>query len=114
MTMNAGELDRRVKIEKKSGSRLPSGQPGTTWLKHKDAWANIKTPSGMSTLREQAGDGLTQSISGYSIRVRFDESITNGMRVNYKDKNYYNIIGVKHDFSRRVYTDLICELGGRG
>lgn len=114
--MGAGELNRLLQFEKRSETVDELNQPvlGDWVAAFPPIWGNIKSPTGMGSIRGsgEAG-GLPRDLNLYSIRIRYrnNGTITNGMRIVHLGTRF-DIKQVKHDFDRREWTDLICEVGG--
>lgn len=115
MSMGAGQLNRLFTVEKRTETvdELNQPVPGD-WTYHMQVWGNIKGPSGMSSIRgSEAAQGIPRDVSIYSVRIRYraDGSITSGMRLIHMGMRL-DIKKLQHDFERREWTDLICEVGG--
>ncbi|PVX86476.1 phage head closure protein [Paraburkholderia unamae] len=104
--MQAGKLNRRVTILRKSGARSPSGQPlPDSWTELGKAWASIAFASGLQTIK---GDGEV-SLARASIRLRYRADVLAGMRVQH-GLITYQIHAVLPDERGREYVDLVCEV----
>lgn len=108
--INAGRLNRLLRVEKKTGATLPSGQPANTWELHKEKYGHIKSKSGSATTRENGG--VPNEAVPVSIRVRYDRSITVDMRVVDPEGTIFSIGTISHDHVDREWTDLVCTVGG--
>lgn len=108
--VRAGALNRRVTIQKRVQGQDDWGQPIDTWQDVATVWANIAGQTGLGTITRMQ-DNVTASVDRYSIRIRFREDVTFGMRV-LGDGRIFDIRQVRMDFAGRDYTDLVCELGG--
>lgn len=109
-TISAGRLNRLLRIEKKSGSKHPSGQPVDAWELHKEKYGNIKSKSGSAATRENGG--VPNEAVPVSIRVRYDRTITTDMRVVDPEGTIFSIGTISHDHADREWTDLVCTVGG--
>lgn len=109
MSLAAGELNRRIIIERPSGAVDAANQPTGAYVRVATRWARPLGKTGMATIRD-AQPGIQVAPGMYSWRIRFDESFDTGMRVNYKGR-YFDIKEIRHDFAGREYTDLVCEYG---
>jgi head-tail adaptor len=102
----------RVIIQQLSGDSLPGGQPSDNWIEFKELWANIGGQTGLRAITTAEGD-VPVSIAQYSIRIRQLLTVTADMRVVEKSSGtIYEIILVQHDKAKRLWTDLVCRLGG--
>lgn len=112
MTLSAGTLNRRVRIERKKGGFDSSGQPLDDWDLYVEAWASVRGATGMASIRQSTPqDGVAASMNSYSFRVRFREDLDSGMRVVYAGKPF-DIKQIRLDFEGREWTDIVCEVGG--
>lgn len=103
--MDAGLLNREVKIKRPEGGSDEAGQPLLGWIDVAKVWANIKFQSGSESIR---ADAVT-SVARASIRIRYREDIDASMRV-YRGTAVYSIKAVLPDEARREYVDLVCEV----
>ncbi len=114
MSETAGEYNRAVRIEKRSGEKDTSGQLLDDWVvQHARLWAKVKGESGMATIR-RAGENSGIMTTGVrkSVRIRYRTDIDAGMRVVLiKTGVIFDILHVQHDDAGREYTDLVCEAG---
>ncbi|WP_368655394.1 phage head closure protein [Castellaniella ginsengisoli] len=110
--MQAGNLNRKITIQKRVQGQSPSGQPIDEWQDVTKVWAWVKTQSGMAVAR-QTGEsgGVAMSLNSYSFRVRFRPDITDDMRIVYGGL-YFDIQQVRHDLAGHIWTDLVTEQGG--
>lgn len=112
MSIAAGNLNRRIRIEYKVAGVGPAGQPLVTWLPLIDLWCNIKGQTGMGALSQSLPqDGVGMAMSSYSFRIRYNPSVIDtAMRVSL-DGVKFDILQVRHDYERHDWTDLICHTG---
>jgi len=113
--MRAGQLNRRVHIQRRVPGRDAFGQPVQAWEPVGDLWAGITGESGLGAIRAAAQENVPVSIARYSFLVRFAEAkaleIDQGMRVVH-DGMIFDIKGVTRDLRQRDRAYLICEQGG--
>lgn len=102
--MDAGKLNRRVKIQQLAAGQDALGQPVQTWSDLATVWANIKFNSGSETIKATAESSTAKA----SIRVRYRADITAGMRVLH-GTTVFNIVAVLPDEQSRQHVDLACE-----
>lgn len=109
--MKAGQLNRRIKIQKKAKGVDDFGQPVDTWEDYATVWAWLKAPTGMGTINSEfatkAGD---VSKTQYSIRIRYRTDITAKMRV-VLGSVIFDIRSVIPDEAGHEYTDLVVVSG---
>lgn len=104
--MQAGKLNRRVAILRKSGARSPSGQPlPDSWAELGKVWADIAYASGLQTIKGDAEVSLARA----SIRIRYRADVAAGMRVQHGSITYL-IHAVLPDERGREYVDLVAEV----
>lgn len=112
MSLSAGSLNRRIRLERRSGAVDPIGQQVDAWVTHIEIWANVRGATGMASLRQSSPiEGVATSINSYSFRVRFREDLDPGMRVVYGGR-VFDIKQIRLDFEGREWTDIVCEVGG--
>lgn len=104
--MEAGKLNRRVKILRNSGGRSGRGQPlPDSWDEIGKAWASIAYASGLQTIKGDADVSLARA----SIRIRYRTDVTAGMRIQHGSITY-QIHAVLPDERGREYVDLVTEV----
>ncbi|NLZ12374.1 MAG: phage head closure protein [Alcaligenaceae bacterium] len=104
--MRAGQLNRRVTIERKTDAKDAFNQPlPDAWETLATVWASILHKSGAEAIKADAGASIVQA----SIRIRYRADITAGMRVKH-GAVVYAINAVLPDEVRREYVDLVCEV----
>lgn len=106
--MRAGPLNRKITIQRQDDTKDEYGEkiPGA-WLDvAKDVPANIAHKSGLETVKS----GVNLSIVQASIRIRYRDGITAGMRVVHGN-TVYDIRAVLSDASGREFVDLVCQSG---
>lgn len=108
--LDAGQLNRRITIERRTAGQDAAGQPLTTWETVAQVWANFRAPSGAASAERLAAD-REASLTTYSVRIRYRTDITAGMRVT-EAGAVYDINQVIPDAAGRVHTDLVCTVGG--
>lgn len=122
MSMAAGQLNRRFAVEKRDQTVDELNQPVLgAWVPQTTPqgaplilWGSIKGPSGMASIRgSEAQQGVPRDLTVYSVRIRYraDDSITVGMRLVHLGMEL-DIKKLQHDFDRREWTDIVCEVGG--
>lgn len=109
--MNVGKRNRRIVIERPSGAVDGANQPTGAFVRVCSRWAAPLGKTGMATIRG-AESGVPVTPNMYSWDVMFEPDLYDtSMRVNYKGR-YFDIKDIRHDFSKREWTHLVCELGG--
>lgn len=103
--MQAGKLNRRVTILRKSGTRSPSGQPlPDSWVELVKVWAGIAYASGLQTVK----GGADVSLARASIRIRYRTDVAAGMRVKHGSITY-QVHAVLPDERGHEFVDLVAE-----
>lgn len=106
MTLSAGQLNRRIRIDRPTSKKDAFGQPLDEWRSLGMFWANVRFLSGAEAIKADA----SVSVAKASIRIRYTKSIHAGMRV-VLDETIFNIQAVLPDEQERVHVDLVCETG---
>lgn len=76
--MQAGRLDTRITIQRKTGGTDAWGAPlPEAWEDYATIWANVRHLSGTESIKA----GADVSVVRASIRIRWRQDITAGMRV---------------------------------
>jgi len=102
--MRAGDLNRRVRIEAREGSRdSRTGQPSDVWREMVTVWANVRMIKGKESLLAAA----EVSKASASIRIRYRTDVKAGMRA-VVDGVTFRVEAVLPNVSTRDYTDLVC------
>ena len=113
--MRAGDLNRRVRIERRDQTQDELGQPVDTWVEVATVWCNVRMLTGKETLVSDADVGSATA----SIRIRFRTDIDGGMRAvllkfvdgQPADDAIFNIQKALPDYASRERTDLACIEG---
>ncbi len=111
--MRAGSLNRRVRIDQRSGSGTLSDP--LTWVPLATVWGNVLLLTGKETL---SSDSDVASATA-SMRIRYRTDIANGMRaalLKYVDgapvdEAVFDILKPLPNYGSREYTDLACTTG---
>lgn len=102
--MQAGKLNRKVKIQAQVDTVDTIGQPINDWVDVATVWADIRYLSGLEAIKADADT----SVAKVSIRVRYRADIVPAMRI-VGGNTVYQIQAVLPDQSKR-YVDLACEV----
>ena len=105
--MRAGQLRNQIQIQRKVTAGGSLGHSSTTWenVFANKLWANIRYGSGSEAIRS----GQEASLASVSIRIRWREGITAGMRVVHNGANF-DIQAVMPDAVGRKHVDLVCKV----
>lgn len=99
--MQAGQLRDRITIQRKTAGTDAWGAPlPEAWADYASVWSNIRFLSGTESIKA----GADTSIVKASIRIRWREDITAGMRVVHGGQAF-DIEAVLYG-QRREYVDL--------
>lgn len=109
MSLAAGTLNRRIKIQRRVTGQDEAGQPLLAWEDVATLWADVKSQTGMGTIRNSGG--AVEAVKKYSIRIRFRADLDEGMRVLLGGIPF-DIDEIRMDYAGRVWTDLVCTQGG--
>lgn len=110
MSIPAGSLDKRVRIEEPTVSKDTSGGMVKDWALHMPMWARIRHISGNKARITRAAGG---EVAGNTteITVRYRPTITARMRVVH-GSTVYKILRADNVDERGEYLLLTCEAGG--
>ena len=100
----AGKLNTRLNIERRTSSQDELGQPVETWSLVAAVWGSVRHLSGVAAIKSGA-DGSTVKAS---FRIRYMAGIDSGMRVTV-DGKHYNIVAILPNKAER-YIDLVAEV----
>lgn len=104
MTLRAGELRDKVVIQQKTSGTDAWGAPlPEAWADYASLWANIRFLSGTESIKA----GADVSVVRASIRIRWREDVTAGMRV-VAGAQTFDVEAVLYG-QRREYVDLACK-----
>lgn len=96
-------LTHRVTIQSLTEGQDEIGQPITTWADVATVWADVRHPSGLSTIKADADVSIVKA----SVRIRHRADITSGMRLTHGGQAY-DILAILPD-GRRMFLDLVCQ-----
>jgi len=102
--MRAGQLRTRITIERPSPEQDGAGQPIESWKPVVTVWADLRTVSGLETIRAGAETAIVKA----SARIRWRPGLDSSMRV-LAGGSVFQITAVLPDLSRRQYIDLVLE-----
>lgn len=113
--MTARARNRRILVQRRSGSVDDAGQPLDEWMDVGPLWAGIANETGLGAIRSSLQGNVSASIARYSFLVNFEASralgIDEGMRIIH-DGDVFEVKGITRDFKDRRSAFLICEQGG--
>jgi len=106
VSLAAGSLDRRIRIERKArpGGRGKAGQE--TWEPVATVWAQVT--DALPSRGERLSEGMTMAARPARIRMRFRADITSDMRVVYGDR-IMQITAGPAELGRREGLELMAE-----
>ncbi|MBA0448767.1 head-tail adaptor protein [Stenotrophomonas maltophilia] len=110
--MNAGHLNRRVRVERQDGRLDAWGQPLDAWLPVAELWAAITADATDGVQRLTLESRLPVTIRRQRFHVRLAAARQVGIQVGMRivhDGRVFDITGVAPDFSRRQTTVLFTE-----
>ena len=103
--MQAGRLDTRVTLQRRTTGQDDWGQPTEGWEDVAQVWANVRHLNGVESIKA----GADVSVVRASIRIRWREGVDAGQRVLIGSA-IYQIQAVMPDLGGRVFVDLVCEV----
>lgn len=106
VSLNSGDLNRRIRIEQRAVQRDTVGQLASPWDPVVTCWARIDQLSGRELVMAQAIHAETT----HRIRIRYRPGITAAMRAVYGDRQF-NVLGVTDPETAHVALDLFCSEG---
>lgn len=115
--MRAGQLRSQVVIEQRGTVRDDWGQTVEAWVPFATVRADIRFPSGMGLITtERVEGGREVSVVQCSVRVRWRNGITAGMRARVQvagSPMLFDIKQVVPDLAYRKHIDLVCATGAK-
>ena len=103
--MNAGRLNTRITIEKRTAAVDAWGSPlPDAWAEVACVWSDFRHQSGSEAIRADAETSTVRA----SVRIRWRTDIDAGMRI-VAGGAIYHIQAVLPDLKGRVFVDLVCE-----
>jgi len=106
--MNAGDMDQKIKIQKKTITRADTGEAIETWSDFASVWARVKDFRGREFFAAQAEQSeITTSFLIYHI-----DGLTYDMRVSYNG-DYYDIEQIIR-MTRREGIEIMASRRGAG
>lgn len=101
--MEAGKLNSRITLRRRTTGRDAAGQPLNTWLTVAPVWANIKYLTGTAAIKADRAGG----VAGVSIRIRWRADVSTGMHAAF-GATVYEIKAVLPQ--GKEWLDLVCEV----
>lgn len=108
--MNAGTLDRRIRIDNKSVTvDADYGTETVTWATFATVWANVQDV--LPSKAESQGQGIRIAERPTRIRIRYMAGITSAMRIVLIDRadRVLQIVSGPAELGRREGIELIAE-----
>lgn len=103
--MQAGRLNRRCVLQTPGTAQDELGQPIPGWTDVASVWADIRMKSGLESIKAGAPVSVVQA----SVRIRYRDGVTAGMRLVH-NLVAYEIKAKLPDVSGREFLDLVCEV----
>jgi SPP1 family predicted phage head-tail adaptor len=105
MKRGAGQLRRRVSLQRPTTAQDSYGEPVTTWVTAATVWASAEPLDGRELFAAQAVHAkLTRRFV-----VRYREDVDNTWRVLYGGRAYHLVQDPIDVGDRRAYLELLCE-----
>lgn len=105
--IDAGRLNRRVKLQQRVATVDAEGQQSTQWVDVVNTWASIEPASGREVLMGQA----IQAEVTHTVTIRYRQGVTAAMRLVYQAELPYNIQSVIDVDTRHIAMVLLCSQG---
>lgn len=105
--MQAGRLDQRVTIERKTATRAANGEEVVAWSALDTVSAEVKQLRG----KEFFAAAQMQGAVDHQVRLRYRSDITRDMRLNWHGQ-LLDIVGIA-ELGRREGLEIMCIAGVR-
>lgn len=106
--INAGELDKKITIQKMSRTQNSYGEQIETWIDIKSAWANVKqTDSKTDNKEEFYGDQRVTKVI-YEFEIRFMPGLKTRFRIRYKNMTF-DILSINNVEEKNVKLKIVGE-----
>lgn len=103
----AGQLDRRITIERRTSVQDPVYGTGTlTWETLATVWAQVRDI--LPSRAEEVADNVSMSRRPARIRIRYRDDITSDMRIDYGGRKL-RIVSGPAELGRREGIEMIAE-----
>lgn len=102
--MQAGRLNTRVTLQRRTAGQDAAGQPIDGWADVATTWADFRVLQGLEAIRADA----TTATSRASCRLRWRDDLAPDMRVLVGSQPWA-IVSVQPDVGRRRFVDLVLE-----
>ena len=104
----AGQLNRRITIQKPADSQDSLGQPVVQWQDYARVWARLRPVSPSTT--EAVRSGQDSSLRRINIRIRYRADIDPSMRVVDPNGSAYGILAGSPAEDSREFVDLLVSV----
>jgi len=106
MAMQAGQLRKRITIQRRALAQDTFGGQSSTWTDWQTVWAQISPASGSEVMAAQA---VHERIS-HTVSMRYIDGVTAAMRIVYKDR-FFNIVLVRNVDERSRQLEILAVEG---
>ncbi|MCA3254934.1 MAG: head-tail adaptor protein [Alphaproteobacteria bacterium] len=113
MRLNAGDLDQRVRFERKvAGKDSTYGTPVDGWVPVRSVWAQVQDV--LPSRSEKVADGIAIAARPVRIRFAYRRGINSTMRVIWTDpataqERILQIVGGPATLGNRDGIEIVCE-----
>ncbi len=104
--MRAGQLDRRIALQRKTETASALGQPGEAWTTYATVWARKIEKS----VRDVFTSDQMQANRSVVFRIRYRSGVSDTDTVLFEGQRF-EVRGIS-EYGRRVALDLECEVYG--
>ena len=106
--INAGELNKKITIQKMARAKNSFGEYETTWVNIKSAWAKIKqTDSKTDNKEEYFGDQRVTKVM-YEFEIRFMPALKTRFRIVYKHMTF-DILSINNVGEKNIKLKIVGE-----
>ena len=111
--INAGRMDQRITLQRRTTGVDALGQEATTWVDYATVWGGVSTKRG----REYFAAGEVQGEAAMAVRIRYRADVitlgSGALRLVYRGQPY-DITEPPQDVDgQRAAIDLFCTTGAR-
>ena len=95
--VNAGELNQKIKIQKRTKVRNSLGEEISSYITYREVWAKVQQALSYNDNTELKENYKEKTKQTLLFEIRYLSLINNDMRIQYKGE-YYNILNVDNVF----------------
>jgi SPP1 family predicted phage head-tail adaptor len=103
--IGAGDLDRRVTIQRPTTTRGETGGPEASWAALAAVWAKVRDLSGKETFSATAAGSDVSRV----VTIRYRTDVSDAMRILFEDGAFARIAW-KREIGRKLFLEIYCEM----